>query len=193
MNIRNPATRKNQQGAVLIATLMILLLMTIFGISAMGTNILEEKMASNMRERNTAFQAAETALRACEGYVSNLLTLPDPSNIGSTSIWSYKAADPTDTNNLPWWKEKEWGQVNWENYAAISGDPGPVITLDEVGTSLPGMPQEPMCLIEKLPPVQESVEAGKPVTDAKIYLQITARGVSVSGKSVVMLQSVYKW
>ena len=57
MNKKCGIKRKCQEGAILITALLILLLLTIFGISTMDTNILEEKMAGNMRDRNSAFQA----------------------------------------------------------------------------------------------------------------------------------------
>jgi len=58
------SNRKN--GAVLIISLIILLLLTIIGVTAIQMSLLEEKMAGNMREQNIAFQAAESALRAGE-------------------------------------------------------------------------------------------------------------------------------
>ncbi len=197
MILRQPMTRNRQSGAVLIASLMILLLLTVFGVSTMDTNILEEKMAGNMRARNTAFQTAEAALRACETYVGSLGTLPDTSNDGDTSIWDYKKPDPDTSNNIPWWNE--WDDGDWNDTgrpAAAVISLGDTLNSTMVGTPLAsalGLPREPQCLIEKLPPVLESIEAGKPVSQAKTYLQITARGVSASGSGVVLLQSVYKW
>lgn len=58
-----------QQGAVLVVSLIMLLIMTIIGVSAMRTTILEEKMAGNYRDSNIAFQAAEAALRDAENDV----------------------------------------------------------------------------------------------------------------------------
>ncbi len=51
-----------QQGAALVVSMLFLLIMTILGISAMNTNILEEKMVSNTRFQNIAFQAADSCL-----------------------------------------------------------------------------------------------------------------------------------
>ncbi|MCX7100437.1 MAG: PilX N-terminal domain-containing pilus assembly protein, partial [Methylobacter sp.] len=53
----------NQSGAVLIISLIMLLLLTLIGTTAMQTSTLEEKMAGNLRDRDIAFQAAESALR----------------------------------------------------------------------------------------------------------------------------------
>lgn len=60
---------KFQSGVVLFISLIMLLLLTLIGVTSVQTTILEEKMAGNMRNRNLAFQAAEAALRHAEQYV----------------------------------------------------------------------------------------------------------------------------
>ncbi|XSG85098.1 MAG: pilus assembly PilX family protein [Methylohalobius sp. ZOD2] len=56
----------NQRGAALVISLLMLLVMTVIGVAAMQTNLLEEKMAGNFRDMNLAFQSAEAALRDAE-------------------------------------------------------------------------------------------------------------------------------
>ena len=56
----------NQRGAVLVVSLMILLVMTIISITALRTTSMDEKMASNARQQQIAFNAAEVALREAE-------------------------------------------------------------------------------------------------------------------------------
>ena len=58
---RGPA-RTGQSGAVLLVSLVLLVALTLLGISTMNTSQLEEKMAANSQEYGHAFQAAETAL-----------------------------------------------------------------------------------------------------------------------------------
>jgi len=185
----------HERGAVLITTLMILLLLTVFSISAMDANILEEKMAGNMRDHNVAFQAAEVGLRACEGLIAATTTMPDISTDGNTSIWDYKAPDPVGTNNLPWWDEPTW---NW----AITSPADSVIKLGDtvngisVGSSLEsaaGLSADPLCVIEKLPPRPDSLEAAQSLDGEDIFLQVTSRGVGGSASTLVVLQSIYKW
>jgi type IV pilus assembly protein PilX len=70
-----------QKGAVLIVSIIVLLVLTLISVTAMQTTSLEEKMAGNMRNKNLAFQAAEAALRAGEGYLSSATLDPfDDSN-----------------------------------------------------------------------------------------------------------------
>lgn len=68
---------KKQAGVVLVISLIMLVLLTIIGITAMQVTNLEEKMAGNSKEYNTAFQAAETTLRNAEAYIDSLATLGD--------------------------------------------------------------------------------------------------------------------
>lgn len=56
-------TNHSQQGGILIVSLLVLLALTIIGLSSMDSSIMEEKMASNSQISTTAFQAAESAIR----------------------------------------------------------------------------------------------------------------------------------
>ena len=55
-------SRYQQRGIALIASLVIMLLMTIIALSVMRSNNLFEKMAGNTREKQRALQSAESAL-----------------------------------------------------------------------------------------------------------------------------------
>ena len=57
--MRRHTPRSKQSGSALIISLMILIVMTLIGITGMGTSGLEEKMAGNDRDAALAFQAAE--------------------------------------------------------------------------------------------------------------------------------------
>jgi len=58
-----------QGGAALITSLIFLTILTILGMSTLGTALLESRMAGNARDRNLAFQAAEMGLRDAELYI----------------------------------------------------------------------------------------------------------------------------
>lgn len=63
-----------QRGSALVVSLMILMVMTIIGITAMGSTTLEERMANNNRQRQLAFQSAESALRDAENWLAANVT-----------------------------------------------------------------------------------------------------------------------
>jgi len=67
--MNNPGHR-HQSGAVLIVAMIILVVLTLLGITAMNTSSLQEKIASNTQEQVHAFQAAETGLN--QAFADNL-------------------------------------------------------------------------------------------------------------------------
>jgi type IV pilus assembly protein PilX len=64
--------------------------MTIVGVTAMSTTVLEERMASNTRQTRIAFQAAEVALRAGEDWlIANVDDETDLSQFDGTQTGLY--------------------------------------------------------------------------------------------------------
>lgn len=62
---------RRSAGSVLVISLLILLTLTILGVTALNTTVMEERMSSNTRQRNLAHQAAETAMKAAEQWLGN--------------------------------------------------------------------------------------------------------------------------
>lgn len=65
-SVSTPSIAKRQSGVVLAVSLIILLLLTLIGVTSSNVTGLEEKMTANTKDVNLAFQAAEAALRATE-------------------------------------------------------------------------------------------------------------------------------
>lgn len=66
-------------------SLVILLILTILGVTAMSTSFLEEKMSGNTQEGTRAFEVAESGLQS---------TLTDPTtqfNLGASTVKKYPA------------------------------------------------------------------------------------------------------
>ena len=57
---------RRQSGAVLIVAMIILVILTLLGVTAMNTTSLQERIASNTQEQVHAFQAAETGLNQAD-------------------------------------------------------------------------------------------------------------------------------
>lgn len=60
------ANFKDQQGSALIISLIILLLVTILGVSSMQGTTTQERMAGNTRQVHLSFNAAESGVKAIE-------------------------------------------------------------------------------------------------------------------------------
>jgi type IV pilus assembly protein PilX len=63
--------RKQQSGAVLIVSLLMLVLLTLIGLTAIQAGTVNERIAGNARSLDLAFQAAEAALREAEDRLDN--------------------------------------------------------------------------------------------------------------------------
>ena len=86
-----------QKGAALIVGLVMLLLMTIIGLSAMQGTAMQEKMSGNMRDANLALQAGEAGMRYLEdGFLKSIenLDVGKPYDIVDTSKGCSAAAVP---------------------------------------------------------------------------------------------------
>jgi len=100
MNCPAGPIKRCQRGAVLIVSLILLVVLTLLGVSVMNMTQLEERMASNSQEVVQAFQSAETGLqRAYNEYepIEWDLSAPmvstnsiNPSGIGRADTSTYK-------------------------------------------------------------------------------------------------------
>lgn len=156
-----------QRGAILIISLVVLLVMTIIGVTAMQGTVLEEKMAGGLRDKSIAFQAAEAALRDAENALSAAV-LP---TFGSNGWHTWTGGSI--------WRTLDWSDDN--------------LTADYSGPTLSNVAAVPRYIVEETLPVAGSggsLEAG--LTQSIDYYRITARGVGGSSNAVVMLQSYFK-
>jgi len=85
--------RKRQQGSVLVISLLILLVLTIIGATALNDSVMEEKMASNFQTGNTAYQSAESAVNRTFATIANDYTLVQQS-MDASDLAIQAGADP---------------------------------------------------------------------------------------------------
>jgi type IV pilus assembly protein PilX len=99
---RLPNLRPRQRGAVLFIALVMLLLLTLIGITAMQVTLLQERMAGGFRVQHQAFEQTEGTLKATRSSLN-----ADANSSGPL----YYSADATLTtaNALPWaaWLDTE--------------------------------------------------------------------------------------
>lgn len=69
--MKSYVSQGHQTGAALVIALLMLLILTVLGVSSMRTTVLEERMTSNARNVALAMQAAETALRDAETIIDD--------------------------------------------------------------------------------------------------------------------------
>jgi type IV pilus assembly protein PilX len=163
-----------QKGVVLVVALIMLLLMTILGVSSMQTTTLEEKMSGAIRDKQIAFQAGEVALRIGESFLT-AASLPAFNN--TVGLYS-----PSGTGS------DQWKSVTWS--AATEAACNCKIT--PTGSAGPDV-AAPRYIIEELPagslPGTSLVVGFSAGSQASMY-QVTARGVGKGG-GVAVLQTTY--
>lgn len=165
--------QRRQQGAILITALLLLLVLTILGTSSLQNTVLQERMVGNMHNRNLAFQAAEAALRAGEGW------LADPARVQLPTV---DTPDPdTDDDTDFWWKEAD---ADWWQTAGEESDF--CADLDDCLVK-----ENPRYLIEHHFFRPDSLRIGHEEATGRDYHRITTRGVGKSVKAQVVLQSVF--
>ncbi len=165
-----------QRGAILIIGLIFLLLLSIIGITALQTDTLQEKMAGNLKDKHTAFQAVEATLRAAEVWLADapagaLVPIPLNTCQGNCDVLKRPVdGDPIDVWNFDW---------------AKFGRPGP---------SLSGLAEQPRYFIEEVAVYGSLVRgfehAGSQPTKL-YYYRITGHGVGGTPASETLLQSDY--
>lgn len=169
--------RQTETGAVLVVSLVFLLVLTLIGLSGLQVTSLEEKMSGNMRDRNLAFQGAESALRAGEMYLT-LPTLPPFSCTNGRYSWNDVNCDGTREDAQIWDSSSDWSGISKVTYSA--------------GT-LASTSSAPAYIIEQMPAVAESgdsLEAG--VAQDSQYYRVTARATGGTTDAVALVQSLYK-
>jgi len=167
-------SRRGQQGAVLLVSLMILLIMTVIGIAAMGTTTMEEKMAGNNQQRQQAFQAAETALRDAEAWLAtNVQHIADLAQFddGGNGLYTLERPTPGATILAPTFDlfdDSAWVTNGVQSLNLLAGQSRPRYIIEYLGKFGDGGPP---------------LDPNSPVTPARYAFRITAAGWSVDNTS----------
>jgi type IV pilus assembly protein PilX len=167
-----------QQGAVLIVSLIILLIMTLIGLSSMQNTTLEEKMAGNYRDKNLSFQAAEMTLREGEGWLAEQIKEPELSTDSCSSncdVWD------SDTLLAALSSSSYLDNTLWSDGRARTA----TITIPEVAAS-------PEYFLEFELDKRDRLNIGQQQdSTVRIYYGVVAQGVGGSVSTKTVLQSIY--
>ncbi|WP_252176446.1 PilX N-terminal domain-containing pilus assembly protein [Endozoicomonas sp. 4G] len=178
---------KSQQGSVLLVSLVLLLILTVTGITSIRMTSLEEKMTGNFRNEQLAFHSAEVAVLEAESYVANTVFSlasfnPDCSNglcfSGSQSTEVGTCKNGTDR---PWEDESVWSSSSKHRTTAIQ--------LDGIAAQAKYI-VEFRCYLprESSGPVPDPAS----VADWARFYRITVLATGGSTDARVMLQTTYK-
>ena len=178
MCCRSPLRR--QSGAVLAVSLIMLLILSLIGASSSQNIGLNERMAGNARDRNLAFQAAESALLAADTLLHSLEIAPCPVNLAVNDpnpVGVYQTRD-VDCDGVVE-DLQVWDQIVWNNDDSIEY----TANLSDIGVN-------PRFIIENLGVYCTSIEIPCPISDLRRRYRITTRASGSSSDSLVMLQTI---
>ena len=112
--------RRQQQGISLLVVLLLLIVMSILGIAVLRSSSMQERMSANLRDRNDAFQAAESGLRDAQATVilGTLNAMWDGSSTftalrGSQTCAGNGLCDRSDPNVAANWETAPTTPTSW--------------------------------------------------------------------------------
>ena len=168
------------RGVALFISLVLLLVLTIVGVSAVQTTTLEIRMARNEHDTLLAFQAAESALRDAEAYLETVVT---------TAIF-------TDGGNAGQWTVAEMGDANrWELAGVWTDANGSRAADTALGDVVAAPPRYMIEHVASLVREENAYQINDPyaanAADRVEIFRVTARGVGGSPNAQVLLQTTY--
>ena len=174
---------RRQHGTVLILSLLMILALTIIGVSGMGSTVVEEKMAGGMRDRNNAFQAAEAALKRGQQFFTPLVGTA--AFDGTSGQYGLGDADPD------FWDPNTWTPTNSKSYV------DPIVTTS-TPSPLPYVYEQPRYILKYMGDVQVNHRSmniggyGEQRNGSKVSnFRVTARGIGKETGSVVVLEAYF--
>lgn len=155
-----------QSGVVLVVGLIMLLLLTLIGVTGSQTTGLEEKMTGNKKNYNIAFQAAESALRAGEAATATIVA----ANYYTGSTQPYD------------WANAKVSPYHGGTLVGVQVANAPKYIIEMIGTT------------NTVTSSGGSLEAGTAASASGTanWYRITAQGKGTDANAVVTLQSIYK-
>jgi len=166
---------RQQSGAVLIVSLVMLLLLTIIGMSAVDMTTLDTRISANTKDKALAFDAAEAALNTAGNSLMPGQPLPDTGTPGL--LTTVQADNWWQSTDEAWWTSNGEMITNYPGHVSASAGVGYVIEQPvEIGAGGAGQQV-----------VDVTLGSPKPIT--RLY-RVTARGEGPGGTEV-HVQSVY--
>lgn len=165
---------QTQSGAALVTSLLLLVVLTVLGITTMQMTRMQERMAGNTRDIAVAFQAAEAALRDGEAVIDDAATAPLPCVTAPCNLYAVNILPLLNNRNAAWWNANgiEFG----------------VAGVGELQDTL-GVAADPRRTVEYLRFVPDDLMVG--ATTGRDFYQITAASRGASNNANVVLQTTF--
>lgn len=186
-NHRSPKSQQSKQrGVVLFVSLILLLILSLLGVTAARMQTVEERMARNDDNREIGAQAAEAALRAAEVGLEIGNIVPPFSGTNGMYAPVLSQAGPQGTPLIG---------MDWSSAAATLPYSGTLVAGPAL-TSLPAVSQNPKIVVEQWITTAQSSDdisvasltAASPVN----VFRVTAQGMGADNTSTTTLQTIVR-
>jgi type IV pilus assembly protein PilX len=190
-NIQNRTQIQRQQGAVLIIGLILLFSLTLLGVGAMSTNLMQQRMATNMGDATLAFNASDTLIRREQRWLKSapdeaILLKADCDN--NLQCIYYAGQDKKNilvtTYSEEWWEDPAVLVQSWWNSNAYE------YCCDPIPSDLDNVLLDPRIVIERQQYELDSIDIGTTSYPTGVtYYRMTARGTGSTSLSEAVIQS----
>jgi type IV pilus assembly protein PilX len=178
-----PARSRNQTGAALVTSLLILLVLTIIGITTMQMTRMQERMAGNARDMNLAFQGAEAAVRNGESLIRAQPGRPDTCIALPCEFWQAGVSTVANPETRDW---DAWWKVYADEYEANGDHDNPTREMTDLAA-------DPRFLVQYITRVPDTLTIGEGggAPPGRDFYQVTAASRGGSGKANAVVQSTF--
>lgn len=159
---------RRERGAILVSALLMLLVLTVIGVSVMQITRMQERMAGNTRDLNLAFQGAEAGLRDAEQFLWDTPTI-----IACTDVDCVRPRSTLpvlNSQSTAWWdaQSQEYGEDGEQEMEELAADPQ--FVSEELAFVGPLVVDDP---------------------GGRMFYQVTSRSTGASGSTNTVLQTTY--
>ena len=188
-SMRASRSMKKQQGAVLVVSLLLLLVMTVLALGASQTTRLQERMSAGMRDRDLAFESSEAGLRNGERIIDSMVVAPSPCTSGRCQVYDRSVLPASMAFQTPtWWDDNAWSYIANETFNATQYTAGSGGLIS--GSGMTGA--DPQFVVEELEEVADALSVpptGPP--PSRIYYRVTSAAQGGTQQAQVVLQSTF--
>ena len=181
MSFTHPSSIRSraQRGAALITSLLMLVVLTILGVTTLQMSRMQERMTGNTRDANVAFQGAEAAVRSGETFIGKQSVRPiaraaPPSKCTTVPCVVYMNGTAGGNGRVEFQSDDWWV----ENGTTGDAFPKP-------------LPETPVYVVEEIGFVRTDGGVVLGEEDGRDFYQISGRSTGASGQADVVVQTTY--